>query len=194
MNRIVRVMLYLSSFLPLFILLVIQNIKVRNENGFIGWRNFFHQFVENRWTGPSFIFWFSMLLFIIISVVSIFIFYLVFRKEDGVEKNIKENNFNRADTLGYIVTYIVPLLSIDINSYRSMLVNFLLFIIIGSFYIMNNQFFMNPIFNILRYNVLCSDSGKIYITKLSIREVKEVSKECEKVILISISEDIFLIK
>lgn len=115
-------------------------------------------------------------------------------KGDGTPGKLIGSNFERADTLGYIVTYIVPLTSMDIKSYRSLLINFILFFIIGIFYIKNDQFFMNPIFNLLGYNILSSDGGCIYITKLSPRKMREISREGEEVSLRSITDDIYVVK
>ena len=125
------------------------------------------------------------------SILSFFVFYI---KAEGSPGHVQGTNFERADTLGYIVTYIVPLISMDINSYRSLFINFSLFFIIGIFYIKNNQFFMNPIFNLLGYNILSSDNGCIYVTKSSPRRMKIFASENIQVSLKNIAEDIYVVK
>lgn len=194
-KNIVKSVLYLSSFLPLFILLIIQNLNVLDEEGrFIGLKAFFTQFWSSGLLSPIFIFWTAVIIFIGLSTVGIVVFFKFYVKSDGVPSKVEGGAFRRADTLGYVITYIVPLMSMDINSFRSLLLNFLLFFIIGVFYIKNNQFFMNPILNLCGYNILESDSGRVYITKLSPRIIKEKAKEEEEVFLVNIVEDIYIVK
>ncbi|KSU06642.1 hypothetical protein Li1_1207 [Lactococcus lactis subsp. lactis] len=95
--------------------------------------------------------------------------------------------------MGYIVTYIVPLLSMNINSARSLVINLLLFIIIGTFYVKNDQIFMNPIYNLFGYNIFSAESG-IYITKISKQKLKLLAKNNEKVRKTNILGDIYVLK
>ena len=193
-TNITKIFLYLSSFFPLFILLVIQNIKISNDEDWYNMNGFVNQFFVNGLYAPESIFWIVVIIFIISSIISIVIFILGFVNASGDEASLIGENFERADTLGYIVTYIVPLISMNISSYRSLLINFSLFFIIGIFYIKNNQFFMNPLFNVMGYNILSSDGGCIYVTKLSPREMKEISNEKSKVLQIFIADDIYIVK
>lgn len=194
-KNIVKSVLYLSSFIPLFILLIVQNLNIFNEeNKFIGFKAFFSQFLGSGPLSSRFIFWFAVVIFICLSMVGIVVFFKFYVKSDGVPSKVEGSSFRRADTLGYVITYIVPLMSMDINSFRSLLLNFLLFFIIGVFYVKNNQFFMNPILNLCGYNILESDSGRVYITKLSPRIIKEKAKEEEEVFLVNIVEDIYIVK
>lgn len=193
-TNITKIFLYLSSFFPLFILLVIQNIKIRNDEDWYNMNEFVNQFFVNGLYAPESIFWIVVIIFIISSIISIVIFILGFVNASGDEASLIGENFERADTLGYIVTYIVPLISMNISSYRSLLINFSLFFIIGIFYIKNNQFFMNPLFNVMGYNILSSDGGCIYVTKLSPREMKEIANEKSKVLQIFIADDIYIVK
>lgn len=192
---ITKTFLYLSSFFPLFILLFIQNVKIRDSFGnLLTRKNFLHSFFEKGMWSPESFFWYAVFFFLIASLVSIVSFFAFYVKAEGISGNLLGGNFERADTLGYIVTYIVPLTAMDISSVRSLVINFLLFFIIGIFYIKNNQFFMNPIFNLLGYNILSSDSGCVYVTKISPREMKEIAKENVSVSLKLIAEDIYVVK
>lgn len=59
--------------------------------------------------------------------------FKIYGAKEGRNGSISDAEFVREDTMGYIVTYIIPLLSMDITSLRSLVVNLLLFIIIGTF-------------------------------------------------------------
>lgn len=195
LKSITKFFLYLSSFFPLFILLFIQNVKITDDEGnFLKWKKIMSTFFQDGLFSPKGIFWMFVFFFIFASIVSIFGFFFLYVNVDGASGKLVGQKFVRADTLGYIVTYIVPLISMDITSYRSLLINFLLFFIIGIFYIKNNQFFMNPIFNLLGYNILASDNGYIYITKLTPRQMNEIATEGTTISLKNIAEDIYIVK
>lgn len=188
---LIKFLFYLSSFIPLYFLLIIQNLSIRDSNSnFLSKDVFFYQFYEST---PKILFWRSTTLAIILSIVFIVLFKIFYLDSQGVIGKVVDESFERGDTLGYIVTYIIPLVSMDVGSYRSLMINLVLFMIIGIFYIKDNQLFMNPIFNMMGYRILISDDN-IYITKLSRRRMKEIARETEDVIKIPISEEIFIIK
>lgn len=188
---LIKFLFYLSSFIPLYFLLIIQNLSIRDSNGNLLSKDvFFHQFYEST---PKILFWGSTALAIILSIIFICLFKLFYLDSQGVIGKVVDESFERGDTLGYIITYIIPLVSMDVGSYRSLIINLVLFMIIGIFYIKDNQLFMNPIFNIMGYRILISDNN-VYITKISRRRMKEIAREEEDVIKIPISEEIFIIK
>src|SRR5690625_5099646 len=159
-----KILFYLSSFIPLYLLLVIQNVQIRNSKGkLFNTKEFFNQFTNTSITVS--LFWSVLLILFLLSLFGVFLFFLVYAKKEGRVATIKNTEFIREDTMGYIVTYIVPLLSMNIESSRSLLINFLLFIIIGTFYVRNDQVFMNPLYNVFGYNVFSADKD-IYITKI----------------------------
>lgn len=106
---------------------------------------------------------------------------------------MNDAEFVREDTMGYIVTYIVPLLSIQVDSQRSLIVNLLLFVIIGTFYVKNDQIFMNPIYNLFNYNVFSTEKG-IYITKISKYKLKNIVRYNLDVYKINVLADIYVLK
>lgn len=192
-RNIFKTLLYLSSFIPLYILLIVQNIQLRNTEGKIyNSSEFVNQFIGNEKTTPN-IFWIVIFSLLLISAITICVFVKFFLKAEGSSGKIIGESFSREDTLGYIVTYIMPLISIDIKSPRSLIINSILFVTIGIFYVKNNQLFMNPILNVMNYKILSSD-GYIYITKLSPRKMKELSREGITVSLKNVAEDIYIVK
>ncbi len=187
-----KAIFYLSSFIPLYLLLIIQNIKIRNTNDEILPLN--EIIKENIFKQTSItIFWFGLFILILLSVTGIVLFFIAYGKADGVIGELSGVDFVREDTMGYIVTYIVPLLSMDISSPRSLLINFILFITIGTFYVKNDQLFMNPLYNLLGYNVF-SANRCIYITKLNSSQLRTISKNKDKVNKKNIVGDIYIVE
>lgn len=187
-----KTIFYLSSFIPLYLLLIIQNIKIRNTNDEI--LSLDGIIKENIFKQTSItIFWFGLFILILLSITGIVLFFIAYGKADGVIGELSGVDFVREDTMGYIVTYIVPLLSMDISSPRSLLINFILFITIGTFYVKNDQLFMNPLYNLLGYNVF-SANRCIYITKLNSSQLRTISKNKDKVNKKNIVGDIYIVE
>lgn len=191
MRTIQKILFYLSSFIPLYILLVFQNIQIRDGDGSIlGIKDFLNQFL-NTSISVTF-FWIGLLVLLILSLFGISLFFLVYTRTEGRKGFIKDVELIREDTMGYIVTYIVPLISMDIYSPRSLIINFLLFIIIGTFYVKNDQLFMNPLYNVCGYNVFSAEEN-IYITKMSKSKVKNVAKRKLPVAKVNLIGDIYVL-
>ena len=168
-----------------------QNLKIRNNKGIISYKVIWSQFnFTNRTIS---IFWWGLLFLIIISSLGCLLFFKIYNPKEGNLAEISDAEFVREDTMGYIVTYIVPLLSMDISNMRSLVINFLLFIIIGTFYVKNDQIFMNPIYNLFGYNIFSSESG-IYITKISKQKLKLLAKNNVEVRKTNILGDIYVLK
>ncbi|SEN76823.1 hypothetical protein SAMN05192533_12025 [Mesobacillus persicus] len=186
-----KILFYLSSFIPLYLLLIVQNIQLFDDNGrLLTLKCFFNQFL-NISTSVS-IFWIGLLIFFILSLFGVFLFFRVYTKTEGRIGTIKDTEFVREDTMGYIVTYIVPLISMDIHSGRSLLINFILFFIIGTFYVKNDQLFMNPLYNICGYNVFSAEEY-IYITRISKTKLKKIAKRNLEVKKVNLIGDIYVI-
>jgi len=181
----------MSSFMPLYLLLIVQNFHFRDEKSWFSLNVIIKQFdFSNK---PVSIFWWFLIILILISLFGCFVFFKVYNSKEGKLADISDAEFVREDTMGYIVTYIVPLLSMDINSTRSLVINLLLFIIIGTFYVKNDQIFMNPIYNLFGYNIFSAESG-IYITKISKQKLKLLAKHNVKVRKTNILGDIYVLK
>lgn len=191
MKNIQKALFYFSSFMPLYLLLVIQNLNIRNDQGKVSISAIVSNFYPIQETSNYF--WIGLLVMVIISLLGSLMFFGVYSKKEGIPFKIEEAEFIREDTMGYIVTYIVPLTSININSLRSVVVNLFLFLIIGTFYVKNDQVFMNPLYNLFGYNVFSTENG-IYITKISKHKLKIIAKRSIEISKTSIVGDVYLLK
>lgn len=119
-HRIAKLILFLSSFLPLYLLLIIQNIQIMSENRkVLSKSQFLTQFFHNENKSVT-IFWITLFSLITLSIIGIIIFNKYFLNSDGVSERIIVRTIEKEDVLGYIITYIVPILSMDIRSARSL--------------------------------------------------------------------------
>ncbi len=190
-RTIQKFLFYMSSFMPLYLLLCVQNIKVFDKNKKFSSDIFCSQF--NFSNIPQSIFWWGLIVFVFISLFGCILFFFIYTKKDGIISKLEDAEFVREDTMGYIVTYIVPLITMDIYSPRSLIVNFVLFIVIGTFYVKNDQIFMNPVYNLFSYNVFSTEKG-IYITKISKQKLRSISKHGLEVRKVNILADIYVLK
>lgn len=145
-----KIQLYILSLWLLFILLFINKVNIPfcfNDCEFIGWRKLFS---DNIIPTIS-----------IIIVIFGFVFYLRFKYIVSGNKSLPEKvteieNINW-EHLTFLVTYVIPLLSFDLDfnldEDRNSLMFFLVLIIIGLIYVKTNMFYTNPTLAILGYHI-----------------------------------------
>ena len=106
-------------------------------------------------------------------------------KFEGVSKT--EDNL-----LSYVVTYLVPILSINITKANSLLVNLGLFTLLGFIYVKNSLVYLNPLFLFFRYNIFLTANNEVIISNLDIYELK--SLEGERIRTRVLSYKIYLVR
>lgn len=94
--------------------------------------------------------------------------------------------------LSYVVTYLVPILSIDITKPNSLLVNLGLFSLLGFIYVKNSLVYLNPLFLFFGYNVFLTENNEVLISDLDIYELK--SLEGERIRTRVLSYKIYLVR
>ncbi|KMY49553.1 hypothetical protein AC625_08340 [Peribacillus loiseleuriae] len=162
-----RIGLYVSSFFPLYVLLIIDNYEYYST-----WREFKNILLYENFLPSTFSY--VLLILIILSFISLYIIMKIRLNEKhkfiGVCKT--EDNL-----LSYVVTYLVPILSIDITKANSLLVNLGLFSLLGFIYVKNSLVYLNPLFLFFRYNVFLTENNEVLISDLDIYELKNLEGE-----------------
>ncbi|PLR81766.1 hypothetical protein CVD25_11385 [Bacillus canaveralius] len=177
-----RIGLYVSSFFPLYVLLIIDNY-----NYYISWTRI-KSIILFEHVLPS-LFSYSILVLIAISVSSLFIIMKINLNEKHQFEGISKTEDN---LLSYVVTYLVPILSIDITKANSLLVNAGLFSLLGFIYVKNSLVYLNPLFLFFRYNIFLTEKNEVLISNLDIYELK--SLEGERIRTRVLSYKIYLIR
>lgn len=148
-NIIFKTIMFISSYFPLFIMILIlwnKNIYEGIIQGKVLWILFFV----------------LLMLMISISILSLILF-----TRGGDNKKICINKVSRPDyILSYIMTYIIPLISGSEISIEIFIVNFLLFILIGYIYIRLNLIYLNPLWAIFGYTIYRMEDELIIITNI----------------------------
>jgi hypothetical protein len=128
-NLPTRVVLFLSSYTPLFLIMAVKYGK-----------------------GHCY-FALTMVLLGVISVV-LLLFYLK-RSSSLAIDNVTVEKISGKDTeaMSYIVTYLIPFLDIKIDELSSSISLLLLFFVVGVLYVHSNLIYINPTLNLLRYHL-----------------------------------------
>ena len=157
MEILFKICLYISNYIPLFFLVFIKQL----ENGYpsITAKNLFLEHSA---------LWIILIAVSILSFLSLLKWLKPQSSSEEIPCNLETKNL---DILNYFVTYLIPLLSLDVNNEYSLLLNFILFIIIGIYHVKSDSLEMNLVLLLLGYNVFIGNKGKVFITKLSIEYI-----------------------
>jgi hypothetical protein len=148
--------IYVSSYIPVFIMIFLNNLK-----------SFSLKDIANLWNTNT-IFWISVLLISFTSLVVLIIWLLSMRiasKSKQRKYKIEKINPNDSEVLNFFVTFIIPILSLKPDSYPSIVMNLLLLIIEGIFFVSNNALYFNVLLIIFGFHVYTFDSNNIIITR-----------------------------
>lgn len=179
LNKFDKWRLFLSSYLPLYILIIIQNYS------------FFSSMLKNiliKLNGISGTIkeeppykWIFFVVIIFLNLISFCTIHRFVISKSNRKFNITGKYEKTGDSIiSYIFTYLVPLLSMDINNGNSIIVNLLLFIFIGVLYVAQDLIYLNPILALLGFSFYINDE-KIIITKFSLEKLKEFEENGYKV-------------
>lgn len=156
-SNFIKSLIFVTSYIPLFILIII------NDFDDLTCKSVLKTWKTNRST-ITFIF--------ILSIISLIITWMIFsakRSTPTVIDGIKTINEN---ILEYFVTYLILLLEMELGNPVSMLVNGIIFLIIGIYQISANKLYLNIFLIFLGYNLYEYGNGDILISKKNIDELR----------------------
>lgn len=168
-----KTVLFISSFLPLYVMLLIK------------FYDFGKSFSENLCDNRTVFIIFGALIIFSLLIFMYFLFCQLNHEADfGEIENVN------TEILSYFITYIVPLTTLEMGDLNSILINILLFIVIGIFYVNSNQFYLNVLFTLFGFNLYRDDKGQIIISKkntdhINNQEHVNVKKVGNKIYLIN---------
>ena len=135
--------LFITSYLPLYLWLLFSNIN-------------YSKFSLDRLIAFDFDHKIIRSVFVFLIFVSIFKLWILF-KLDGKESTKIPRKMEispESDSLmNYIVTYFTPLLSFDMNNTTSIIMNSLLFLLIGLMYVGSSASYLNPVLGVFGFKI-----------------------------------------
>lgn len=159
-----RLRMFISSYFPLYsILLILYSNKFNSVQKIKQIISF-----EDNVTS---IFITVLILLCIISIMTC----IDLIKTKGNENHQFNNIENTGDTMiSYMMTYIVPVLSIDISDTKTLIVNLILYVLIGFMYIKLSLIYLNPLWLFCGYYIYKSENDTVIISNISYGELRSL--------------------
>jgi hypothetical protein len=180
------IILFITSYIPLFILLIISQLKQNKK--------------YLNYSEDGFYCFFKMFGLSIFLTIVIFIgFYSLKQLLENFKSNINNGDLvkivevenKNSESIAYISTYIVPFVFQDTNEFLDLVSIFLILILIFFIYVKSDMIVVNPILNI-RYSIYQIEYQKNNIQKkgILISQIEEINKN-QEIKINQISKDIY---
>ena len=165
-NLPTRVVLFLSSYTPLFLIMAVKYGSVHRYFGL------------------------SMVLLAVISI-GLLLFYLKQSSTLAVDHIVVEKISGKdSEAMSYFVTYLIPFLDIKLDEIASSVSLLLLFLVVGVLYVHSNLIYINPTLNLMRYHLFEIElEGGMTSALLSKRSIVERGAS---ITVVSLGEQILL--
>ncbi|MDU1112043.1 hypothetical protein [Clostridium perfringens] len=178
---IMRLKMFISSYFPLYaILLILYNDKFNSLCKIKDILKFKDVTIS--------IFIISLIVLCLISIMTCIDLLTTKWSENHTITSIESTG----DTIiSYLMTYIVPILSIDPKDNKTLTVNILLYLLIGFMYIKLKVVYLNPLWLFCGYYIYKADNNSVIISNFSYGELRGLIGErlkssliCDKIYLI----------
>jgi phosphatidylglycerophosphate synthase len=162
-----RVMLFLCSYFPLCVIIAVVFFR------------------RSYWLSLS------VLLAGLLGLLGSLIYLRLAKSFAAVRISVKGHQRKDAETMSYILTYLVPFVVVPSDDWEKLVSLAIFFVVLGLLYINTNMIHINPMLNIFGYRIyeLSQDDGAVHalITKRRVMRGSEID-------VIEIDEDIYLEK
>lgn len=153
-----NIWIYICNYIPLFILILLNEFRKAEDN-------------QKSVSSVICEFKFYWIFLFLVSVISVIFLIRNWIKNAQASDEIPgELKIINTDILNYFVTYLIPLLSLDLSNIYSIFINFLIFIIIGIFHTKSDMLHYNLLLVLMGYNIYSNDKNKIFISKCNLIE------------------------
>jgi hypothetical protein len=141
-NTPTRLILFLSSYAPLFLILAVRNS------------------FENRYISIGFV-------AVAVGSVTVLFIFLRYARTLAQDKVIIASVVSRdGDAMSYIVTYLLPFLAVRFHELADAVSLGIVFLVIGLLYVNSNMICTNPVLNIRGYHIFEVQDGEGKTTAL----------------------------
>ncbi|EHL11103.1 hypothetical protein HMPREF9629_00640 [Peptoanaerobacter stomatis] len=125
-----KILMFISSYFPLYMIIIITKYRYLNESKI----------------GKLF-----LLIIFIMMMSSIISMFIVLTSSANTYRNISSIEKSDDSVISYLMSYVIPLYSIQDNTIEYVMMNTLLFFIISVLYIRLDLLYLNPVFALLGY-------------------------------------------
>lgn len=181
--------LFVTSYLPLYFWLLFSGIDYTQLD-------FSKYKLETLKSFPN-VFRLILLCLIIISFVEIINLFIGSGSEIKTLPKEMEISPESDSLMNYVVTYFTPLLSFDLNDTKSVMMNVLLFLLIGLMYVGSSATYLNPFLGVFGFKIF-GVSGFPHahhiISSFSFDEIETIKNRGDEIIRYRLGDGIYVIK
>jgi len=163
MRHWLKLILFFSSYSPLFLIIALLNIELDKVNTI-------------KDIMPSDKLWLIITMFALFIVPNIILFALIKRVKSFQPMKEHINTFinKNSDVMNYIVTYLIPFLSFNFDKLNQTIAFAILILVLAIVYIHSNIFYVNPILIIFGFKIYDINGKYIVITKITVKRNKKL--------------------
>lgn len=183
MTKLFKWLLFISSYAPLYVLIALDNYDFSITP--------IAYLKDVILIGRQLAFWITMLVLLIVSFLAIGYYRWISLNDNKVLSDLKPLN---ESVLSYLITYVVPLTAMEVDSVNSVVVNVLLFIIIGVVYVNSNLVYLNILLILMGYRVYSDAEENVIITNYSKNEITISIGEVDRLPCREVTKGIYLIR
>jgi len=151
----------------------------------LSFQDYFDQLVASNWQVIFFIF------LIILSLLSYAIFQNDSRYGNKIATKFTGVTSSNFDHLTFLSTYIIPLITFNLNEPRSFLVVVILLLMIGMIYVKSNLYYLNPTLLLFGYKIYRAKKDQEEVVLIAKRNISEMSNKLQYK---DLDNNIYLIK
>lgn len=177
--------LFITSYLPLYIWILLSSLDFNKD--------------ILKWPEISFenIVRLCLLIFIIISFFEILGLFNASGSEIKILPVEMQISPESDSLMNYVVTYFTPLISFEIHDIKSVIMNILLFFLIGLMYVGSSATYLNPVLGIFGFKIFGVSgfpNAHHIISNLSFDEIETAKKRGDSVLRYRLGDGIYIIK
>lgn len=168
-----RWLFFLSSYIPLYVLLILKDFDFSNLKRNITLVN---------------------IVLFSLSMLSGLMIYLLLSTKDAESVSANRISVKREEILSYYITYLIPLLTFEPTKINSIIVTTIVFFTIGILYTTNGLLYWNPTLSLVRYKLYSLDSGAILLSKKSEVDLARAINEKDQILAKQILPNLYIEK
>ena len=177
--------LFITSYLPLYIWILLSSIDFNKKN------------LKTLEISFENIVRFCLIIFIIISILEIRGLFYASGSEIKILPVEMQISPESDSLMNYVVTYFTPLISFEIHDIKSVIMNILLFFLIGLMYVGCSATYLNPVLGIFGFKIFGVSgfpNAHHIISNLSFDEIETARKRGDSVLRYRLGDGIYIIK
>ena len=176
-------MLFITSYLPLYLWLIFSNFNYNND---------FFKGLKQYW-----IFFGVLFILVYLSIYEIRQLFVGSGSENETLPKDMEVSPESDSLMNYVIIYFTPLISFNLAETQTVIMNVLLFCLIGLMYVGSSATYLNPVLGIFGFKIFGVSNfpnAHHIISKFSFDELETIRKRGDNIVRYRIGDGIFVIR